>query len=122
MSGSIASAWVNGITYFPKADADFSYEGDRDVEGIKHSGGTLKKVTLKAATVSGIDLVCPESADIVNLRAANKKQGKYGIGFKEQDGTIWNSTGFIVWDSYTTAEKTVSLSMVPDKDWEITLP
>ena len=119
MSGSILIAWVNGTTFNAKADSDFSIETERDIEGIKHSGGTLKKTMLKPAMVSGIELIV-NSQDIITLQNSEAQAGFYPIGFEEEDGTVWNADGFINIDSTTTQERTMSISMIPNLAWEIT--
>ncbi len=120
MSGSNTSVWINGITYNAKADSDFSAESERETEGVKHSGGTAKKVTLKPAMVSGIDLIVTDE-EYKTLLEVDALQGKYPVGFEKQDGSVWDAPdGFMTIDTYTTSENVLSISLTADKEWDIT--
>lgn len=119
MSGSIVSAWIDGVTYNVKSDADLDFGPDVELEGIRHSGGTLPKKTLVAATITGIDLIV-DGTEEKTLREVAKSKGPYPLGCEEEDGTIRDGTGWLNITTTTSAERTMNVEFVPDGEWEIT--
>ncbi len=121
MSGSILSAWIDGTTYNVKADADFTENSGREIEGVRHSGGTLYKTALQVATVEGIDLIV-DSVEKLTIRDIINNGDIIAFGYKEEDGAVNNNTGKINNAGRTTQENTMAIVMIPDNDWDITPP
>lgn len=120
MAGSILSAWVDGVTYNVMADADVNINPGKEIEDLRHSGGTTPKVTNVAEPADEIPFLASKE-DRQTLNAINGVKGK-SMGFKEQDGTVYNCTGYIKLGTYTTATQTLPVTMVPENPtgWEIT--
>ena len=114
MSGSMASCWIDGVTYPVKADADFT-----ENEGIATSGDTLHKRVRQVATVEGIDLIIDGTAK-QTLIDVIRDGVDVTMGYEEEDGTVNNATGRIQNAGRTTQENTMSIIMIPTGVWEVT--
>jgi hypothetical protein len=119
MSGSIASAWIDGVTYPVKADADFTENSEYENEGIATSGDTLHKRVRQVATVEGIDLIVDGTAK-QTLIDVIRSGADVTLGYEEEDGTVNNATGRIQNAGRTTQENTMSVVMIPTGRWEVT--
>lgn len=109
------------MNYNVKATADLSQNPDSELEGIRHTGGTLYKEELQVANVESVELIL-NAAEEATLRLDAKNKVKATMGFKEEDGRVKNGEGRLKIEPYTTMESTMTVTMIPDGEWEITGP
>ena len=64
MAGSLLKAFWNDVEYNVKAPTDIDQTSGAEVEGIRHTGGTLYKDELQAETIGSIDLIVDGAAEI----------------------------------------------------------
>ena len=121
MSGSVLDAWVDSIGYNVAADAVVNVTEEIEKEGIRHSGGSTFKVTLKTQEIEGVDLIVT-SAEAETLRAANREKDDITFGWKEEDGAIYNGVGGINITGRTSDDGKMSMTFLLNGDLEVTLP
>ena len=121
MSGSVLDVWIDDIHYDAAADAVFSTGEDIEKEGVRHSGGSSFKVTLKTQEIEGVELITDSTA-AETLRAVNKIKENVSFGWEEEDGTIYNAEGGINIDSRKSDDFKMAMSFLLDGQLEVTLP
>ena len=121
MAGSIIKGFWNDVEYNVKATTDIDQTSGAEVEGIKHTGGTLFKDEQQAETIGTIDLICDAAAEIA-LRADEKNKVIAAFGVKEGDGRLKTGTGRINLGSYNSMEETLQVTFIADGEILITPP
>lgn len=121
MSGSLIKAFWNDVEYNAKATSDLDQQSSAEVEGIKHTGGTLFKDEQQPEQLSGIDLIVDAAAEIA-LRADLKDKVIASFGVKEGDGRLKTGTGRINLGSYNSQEETLPVTFIADGEILITPP
>lgn len=121
MSGSVLSVWIDSITYNPAADAVFNVGEEIEKEGVRHSGGSTFKVTLKTQEIEGVDLITT-ATEAATLRGVNKIKKNILFGWEEEDGTVYNAEGGINITGRTSDDAKMSMTFLLDGDLEVTLP
>ncbi|NIA28337.1 MAG: hypothetical protein GWP06_00315 [Actinobacteria bacterium] len=121
MSGSVLDVWIDDIHYDAAADAVFNTGLDIEKEGVRHSGGSSFKVTLKTQEIEGVDLITDATA-ADTLRDVNKKKENVSFGWEEEDGAIYNGEGAINLTGKTSDDFKTSMTFLLDGKLEVTLP
>ena len=121
MAGSLRKAFWNDVEYNVKATADIDQTPSADVEGIKHTGGTLFKDEQQTEDIGSIDLIVDGPAELA-LRADLRDQVVASFGVVEGDGRVKTGTGRINLGSYNSQEETLPVTFIADGEILITPP
>jgi hypothetical protein len=126
MGGRIAGTprkfTLEGIPYTVAADADFSENPSQfDNEMLASSGdGMLKKTKKIPSTESVTLLVTPQEKDqIVSL--ADSLSDNIKMSYVYANGDTNKAAGGIQVESYTTADKKMTLQLLPKNNWTLFL-
>ncbi len=121
MAGSLLKAFWNDVEYNVKASTDIDQTASAELEGIKHTGGTLFKDEQQAETIGSIDLIVDADAEIA-LRGDFRDKVVASFGVKEGDGRLKTGTGRINLGSYNSQEQTLPVTFIADGEILLTPP
>jgi len=120
-AGSMRQLQLDGTPFNVPGDIDVAEMVSQETEGIKHSGGTMYKVTSKVADREGIVIVCDDD-DWELLRALGKRaldgESPYPCSYTNASGTTYVCTAHINIESRQTAENKATIKIIEDQGWE----
>lgn len=116
-SGSIRKVLLNGLSLNAAADANPARQPTQENEGIRHSGGVAKKVTLMLGAVEALKLIATDTEyEILQGLAAG---ANFPMSYEKADGTVLRANGFINLDNHEAEENSVEITMTPETaEWE----
>lgn len=117
MAGSLRKVTLDGQTFNVAADANLSQTAGQEKEGIRHTGGTTIKTTLKTATVESVDLIV-DGNQFLDLQELAERNVAFPMSYEEESGDVWRAQGQINLDARETETTKVSVVLIPVSKWE----
>jgi hypothetical protein len=113
VSGSGRNITLNGISFVIAADANPGRQPTQENEGVRHSGGVEKKVTLVMGAIESVKLIVSDvEYDI--LQGLSEQLENFPMSHEKADGTVLSATGFIGLDNYEAEENSVEITMTSE--------
>ena len=119
--GTLKKITVDGITFDVMADANITQKNSPfENEGIPTSGGTMQKKTRIAQAAESIAVATNVDEDKL-LADTAARTDKYPMSYQTADGSIYRTTGFIIYENRETESGTTTIQMIPsDADgWKL---
>ena len=114
VSGSIRKVLINGRSYNATGDGNPARMPTQDNEGIRHSGGVNKKVTLMAGSVESLKLTI-DDIDYDILSALSEQTSNFPMSYEKADGTVIRcGAGFINIDNYEASDNNIDITMTSE--------
>lgn len=118
VSGSIRKVLLDGLSLNAAADGNPARQPTQENEGIRHSGGVSKKVTLMNGAVEGLKLIV-DDIEYEVLEGLSEQTTNFPMSYEKADGTVLRANGFISLDNYEAEENSVEVTMTPEAGrWE----
>ena len=118
VSGSIRKVLLNSLSLNAAADGNPARMPTQENEGIRHSGGVSKKVTLAMGSVEALKLIVND-IEYDFIQGLSEQVANFPMSYEKADGTVLRATGFIGLDNYEAEENSVEVTMTPETGrWE----
>jgi hypothetical protein len=118
VSGSVRKVLLNGLSFNAAADANPARQPTQENEGIRHSGGVSKKVTLMPGAVEALKLIVTDTEYEI-LQGLSEQTTNFPMSYEKANGTVLRANGFINLDNYEAEENSVEITMTPETgSWE----
>ena len=119
VSGSWRKVLLNGLSLNVAADANPARQPTQENEGVRHSGGVNKKVTLMLGAVEALKLIVTD-VEYEILQGLSEQIGNFPMSGEKADGTVLRAVGFINLDNYESEENSVEITMTPETgSWDV---
>jgi hypothetical protein len=119
VSGSVRKVLLNGLSLNAAGDGNPARQPTQENEGIRHSGGVAKKVTLMTGAVEALKIIATD-AEYEILQGLSEQTANFPMSYEKADGTVLRSNGFINLDNYEAEENSVEITMTPETGrWEV---
>lgn len=119
VSGSIRKVLLNGLSLNAAADANPARQPTQENEGVRHSGGVSKKVTLMLGAVESLKLIV-DDVEYGILQGLSEQIGNFPMSYQKADGTTSRCNGFINLDNYEAEENSVEITMTSETgSWDV---
>lgn len=118
-SGSIRKVLLDGLSFNATSDGNPGRMPTQENEGIRHSGGVSKKVTLMNGSVEALKLTVTDTEYEI-LQGLSKRDDNYPMSFTKGNGDVLRATGFIMLGNHEAADNNVEITMTPETgEWEL---
>jgi hypothetical protein len=109
---------LDGNTFFYMADADIA-DGKPKWAGtpLPHSGGTMWQMTRQDTGTTGNAVKC-NSDELAILKELAERDDSFPMSYTNRAGDTYRATGHITYETRSSANGSVDLSLYPDDDWE----
>ena len=119
VSGSIRKVLLNGLPLNAAADGNPARMPTQENEGVRHSGGVAKKVTLAMGSVESLKLIVDDT-DYETIQELSEQTANFPMSYVKADNTVLRTTGFISLGNYEAEENSVEITMTPETGkWEV---
>lgn len=119
VSGSIRKVLIGGISFNAAADGSPARMPEAEIEGIRHTGGVEKKITLANGAVESLKIICDDTNYEI-LKGFMLGIENVPMSYEKADGTVLRATGFIALDNHESADNNVDVTMTPETGrWEV---
>lgn len=113
VSGSGLGVTLNGIPFNEVGDGNAARHPTQENDGIRHSGGVDKKVTLVMGEIESVKLKA-SSVEYEILQGLSEQVDNFPMSKNYADGTVLSGTGFIKLDNWEAEEGTVEITMTSE--------
>ena len=118
VSGSIRKVLLNGLPLNAAADSNPARTPTQENEGIRHSGGVSKKVTLAMGSVESLKLIV-DDVEYETLQGLSEGEN-FAMSYEKADGTVLRTTGFISLGNHEAEENSCEIIMTPETGrWDV---
>lgn len=113
VSGSGRNITLNGIPFEIAADANPGRQPTQENDGVVHSGGVEKKVTLVMGSIESAKLIISD-VEYEILEGLSEQAANFPMSHEKADGTVLSATGFIGLDNYEAEENSCEITMTSE--------
>jgi len=112
--------WLNadGVKLFPDRDCNANLPGGLyENEPMPNSGGNTQKKLRSASSMTGFTFTAAADKH-AKLQSINDRTFDYPLSWKDINGNIWRTVGFITYQSMETADNKGTVDMHPGEGQE----